>query len=65
MREEEATRGAILARLRIEHENFEKEAERAADRHRELKARLLQIDDDCERESAMVEEASETLAAPR
>ena len=39
LREEEGKRAAILGRLRIEQENFEREAARAAERERELRAR--------------------------
>ncbi|MEQ1616274.1 MAG: chromosome segregation protein SMC, partial [Hyphomicrobiaceae bacterium] len=61
LREAEATRGAILARLKIEQNNFEAEARRSADRERELKARHQQLATDLSREQHLVDEARETL----
>ena len=61
LRDEEATRGAILARLKIEQGNFEKEAERAAQRQRELVQRVEQLDADIARESDAASEAAEQL----
>ena len=61
LRETEATRGAILARIRIEQANFEKEAERAAARRQELAQRARQLDEDIERETTASAEAIEQL----
>ena len=61
LRETEATRAAILARLKIEQSNFEAEARRSADRERELKARHQQLATDLSREQHLVDEARETL----
>ncbi len=61
LREEEATRGAILARLEIEQSNFEKEAERAKSRLQELARRVTQLDADIERESAGAIDAAEQV----
>jgi chromosome segregation protein len=61
LRDEEATRGAILARLKIEQANFEQEAERAENRRQELAQRVRQLDDDIEREAAAATEAAEQL----
>ena len=62
LREAEATRAAVLARLKIEQSNFEAEARRAADRQRELAARDQQLATDLARELHLVEEAAEALA---
>jgi len=61
LREEEAKRGAILARIRIERDAFEKEAERLAERERELTARAEHLRKDIQREEALVAEAREVL----
>ena len=61
LREEEAKRGAILARIKIEREAFEKEAERLANRQRELDARSEQLKRDIAREEALVNEAREII----
>jgi len=61
LREEEARRGAALARIRIEQETFEKEARRLADRQRELTARAEQMQRDIAREQQLVAEAREIL----
>ncbi|MEZ5852968.1 MAG: AAA family ATPase [Hyphomicrobiaceae bacterium] len=61
LRDEEAKRGAILARVKIEQESFEKEAERLAARQRELNARADQLRRDAAREEALVAEARELL----
>ena len=62
LRDEEATRAVILARLKHEQENFEREATRAAEREKELKARAEQLRRDIEREEEMSREAAETQA---
>ena len=61
LREAEATRGAVLARLKIEQANFEREAERAALRRKELGGRITQLEADVERESDARDEAAEQL----
>ncbi|HWK32712.1 MAG TPA: AAA family ATPase, partial [Hyphomicrobium sp.] len=61
LREEEAKRAAALGRLRIEQENFEREAERAAERERELRARAEQLASDSAREEALIAEARDIL----
>jgi chromosome segregation protein len=61
LREEEAKRAAVVSRVRIEHENFEQEAERAAQRERELKARAEQLGNDIAREQALIGEARQIL----
>ena len=61
LREEEARRGAALARIRIEQETFEKEARRLADRQRELMARAEQMQRDIAREQQLVAEAREII----
>jgi chromosome segregation protein len=61
LREAEATRSAVLARLKIEQANFEKEAERAHQRRRELSGRIEQLEADIARESEAASEAAEQL----
>jgi chromosome segregation protein len=61
LREEEGKRAAILGRLRIEQENFEREAARAAERERELRARGEQLGSDTAREEALIAEARQIL----
>ena len=61
LREAEASKAAALARLKIEQENLDREAERAAERARELQARAKQLDADLLRETGFVREAKETL----
>ncbi len=62
LREEEAKRAAVVSRLRLEQETFEQEAQRAADRQRELEARGEQLGTDISREEALIAEAREILA---
>ena len=57
LREEEAKRAAVLGRLRVEQENFEREATRAAERERELRARAEQLGGDTAREETLIAEA--------
>ena len=61
LREAEGKRAAILGRLRIEQENFEREAARAAERERELRARGEQLGSDTAREEALIAEARQIL----
>ncbi|HEX9881975.1 MAG TPA: chromosome segregation protein SMC [Hyphomicrobium sp.] len=62
LREEEAKRAVIVSRLRLEQETSEQEAQRAADRQRELSARADQLGTDIAREEALIAEAREILA---
>jgi chromosome segregation protein len=62
LREAEAEKGAVVARIRIERDNFEKEAERLARRRDELEARLAQVDRDTGREGRLAAEAAEAVA---
>jgi chromosome segregation protein len=61
LRQAEATKGAALARFKIEQENLEREAARAAERARELESRAKQLDSDLAREIGFIQEAKETL----
>ncbi|MDO9382501.1 MAG: chromosome segregation protein SMC [Hyphomicrobiaceae bacterium] len=61
LREEEARRGAALGRLKIEQENFEREATRAMDRQRELQSRAEHLTQDISREERLIGEARELL----
>ena len=62
LREAEATKGAIVARLRIEREAFEKEAERLQRRREELQSRREQLDRDLAREAGLSAEAAEVMS---
>ncbi|MTD95301.1 chromosome segregation protein SMC [Hyphomicrobium sp. xq] len=62
LREEEGKRAGVLGRLRVEQENFEREAARAAERERELRARAEQLSNDTAREEALIGEARQILA---
>ena len=62
LREDEATRAAIFARLRIEMAGFEAEVTRAAEREVELKARAAQLAEDHKREAAGITEADDVIA---
>ncbi len=61
LRDAEAVKAAALARFRIEQENLDREAERAATRARDLEARIKQLEADVARESGFIREAKETL----
>ncbi len=61
LRQEEARRGAAVGRLKIEQENFEREATRAMDRQRELQARAEHLQQDISREERLIGEARELL----
>jgi len=61
LRDTEARKAAALARLNIEQENLNREAERAETRARELSARAKQLDTDIAREAGFIREAKETL----
>ena len=58
LREAEAGKAAALHRLKVEQENFEREAQRAADRQRELQMRCEQMQRDAAREQALAKEAA-------
>jgi chromosome segregation protein len=62
LRDTEAAKAAIVARFKIEQENLDREAERAATRARELDARAKQLETDIARESGFITEARDTLA---
>ncbi len=62
LRDEEAVRAAIVARLRHALENFEREAQRSAERASELKARSEQAAKDIAREEELLDECKATLA---
>ena len=61
LRDAEVTKSAIVARFKIEQDNLDREAERAASRARELEARVKQLETDVKRESGFITEARETL----
>ena len=62
LREEEATRAAVLHRIQVERDTLDREEKRAAEREAELKARLEQVQKDAEREDHAIAEAREVLA---
>ncbi len=62
LRTEENVRAAVLQRLNVERERLEREAERAAERRRELETRLAQARRDLDREEAAIEEAATFIA---
>jgi len=62
MRENEAIRAAVLARLKISQETFEREADRQRQRQAELAERARQLTADHERESEQIAEAEERIA---
>ncbi len=57
LRDEEATRAAVLARVKVQQETFEREAERMQEREAELKDRAAQLANDLEREDDLIREA--------
>jgi chromosome segregation protein len=61
LRDQEAAKGAILSRFRVEQENLEREAQRTVERDRELNARVDQLNRDLAREGSLIGEAKETL----
>jgi chromosome segregation protein len=61
LRDEEATRAAVLHRIEVERNTLDREEARAREREAELKARLVQIQADAEREDAAIAEARELL----
>ena len=62
LRDEEATRAAILHRIQVERDTLDKEEARAKEREAELKARYEQVQQDAEREDSAIAEARELLA---
>jgi len=58
LREAEARAAAALHRIKVEAENFEREATRAAERQRELEATLSHLNADIAREEALIAEAA-------
>src|SRR5208337_3685808 len=62
LRDEEATRAAVLHRIQVERDTLDREEKRALEREAELKARLEQIQKDAEREDQAIAEARELLA---
>ena len=62
LREAEAVRAAILARLKHQQDNFEREAQRSADRASELKARADHTSRDIAREEELLDECKSTLS---
>jgi chromosome segregation protein len=61
LRDEEATRAAVLHRIQVERDTLDREEARAKEREAELKARLDQIQQDAEREDQAIAEAREML----
>ncbi len=61
MREEEATRAAVLHRLEVERQTLEREEERSKQRYGELETRLAQLQKDIDRETDAIGEAKELL----
>jgi chromosome segregation protein len=61
LRDQEAAKGAILARFKIEQDNLEREVERTANRERELHARVDQLNRDLAREGSLIGEAKESI----
>jgi chromosome segregation protein len=59
LRDEEATRAAVLHRLTVERETLDEEEQRAKDRKQELEDRLAQLESDLERERDREQEAKE------
>jgi chromosome segregation protein len=62
LREQEAAKGAVLHRFKVEHDNLEREAQRSAERLRELEGRVAQVERDKAREESLIEEARDTQA---
>ncbi len=61
LRDEEATRAAVLHRITVERDTLDREEARARERHAEMEARLAQIRTDALREDAAISEARELL----
>jgi chromosome segregation protein len=61
LREEEATRAAVLHRLQVERETLDREEARAKERQAELETRMAQLQTDIDRETEAMGEARELL----
>ncbi len=61
LREAEAQRAAALHRVKVEVETFEREAQQAADRQKELEARAQQLNADLIREDTLIGEARDLM----
>jgi chromosome segregation protein len=61
LREAEAARAAVVARLNIERENLDREAERLSERQQELAQRQVQLQKDIEREDASIVESKDVI----
>ena len=59
LREAEAAKAAALHRFKVEQDNFEREAQRAADRQRELQMRAEQMQRDAAREQTLAKDAAD------
>ncbi len=62
LRDEEATRAAVLHRLQVEQQTLEQEEARAAERQRELQQRLEQINTDITRARELMDDAAQTIS---
>ena len=62
LRDAEARAGAALQRIVLARETLEQEEKRAQERTAEIARRIVQIGRDLEREKALVEDASESIA---
>jgi chromosome segregation protein len=62
LREEEATRAAVLHRLEVERETLDREEARAKQRQAEMVTRMEQLQTDIDRETEAMGEAKELLA---
>ena len=61
LREEEATRAAVLHRLEVERDRLDREEARAKERQAELAMRMEQLQKDIDRETEAIGEAKELL----
>jgi chromosome segregation protein len=61
LREAEAIKGAVLHRLKVEQDNFEREAKRSVERQKELAGRVQHLKRDAERELELAAEARDSL----
>ena len=62
LRDQEVAKSAVLHRFKVEQDNLEREAQRTAERCRELEARVEQLGHDLQREKLLHAEAHDTLA---
>ncbi len=63
LRQHEVERAAALQRLTLEQDAFEREAERMAERERELSERAAQLSRDIAREQTLIAETNEAIAS--